>query len=218
MSRFSRLLIAVAGVLLGGMLVFPLWSIGLIAPQYPEGLGMVIGIHTITGQNPQDLNNINELNHYIGMKVIDPTSIPELRVMPWIVGALILLALVAGVWGKRSLVIGWLVGLSVLGTAGLVDFWRWTYDFGHNLDVEHAIIKMPGTVYQPPILGSKQILNFTATSWPSLGAWLAVAAFVAGVIALVMARRGTPRASSAIGPRHTVASSTRATTIAPATG
>jgi copper chaperone NosL len=216
MSKFSRILIAIAGALLGGMFLFPLWSIGLIAPQYPEGLGMLIGVSSISGQTPNDLNNINELNHYIGMKVIDPSSIPELRVMPWIVGALILLAVVAALSGKRALVITWLVSLSALGIAGLIDFWRWTYDFGHNLDIEHAIIKVPGTVYQPPIFGSKQILNFTATSWPSVGAWLAGAAFVAGVAALVIARRGAPKAPPALSTR--LAPSPRTVDVAHASG
>ena len=38
--------------------------------------------------------------------------------------------------------------------------------------------------YQPPILGSKQLLNFTADSWPAVGGWLAVVAFLLGVVAL----------------------------------
>lgn len=202
MSRISRILIAIAGVLLGGMFLFPLWSIGLIAPQYPEGLGMRIGIDTISGANPQDLNNINELNHYIGMKVIDPGAIPELRLMPWLVGALIALALAAAVWGKRGLLVTWLVSLTVVGAAGVLDFWRWSYDYGHDIDVAHAIIKIPGAVYQPPVLGTKQILNFTATSWPDVGAWFALAAFVIGVAALVTARR---RGTGTNGRRGTMA-------------
>ncbi len=178
----------VAAVLLGGLYILPLWGIGLVAPQYPEGLGMVIRLGTIAGAEPHDLDNINELNHYIGMKVIDPGSIPELRVMPWIVGATIAAAVGIALVGTRRHVAGWLIALTVLGAAGLVDFWRWTYDFGHNLDMEHAIIQVPGTVYQPPIFGSKQILNFTATSWPQAGAWLAFAAAVAGAAAWWFAR------------------------------
>jgi copper chaperone NosL len=85
------------------------------------------------------------------------------------------------------------VALVAFGAAGLIDFWRWTYSYGHDLDVAHAIIKIPGTVYQPPILGTKQILNFTATSWPASGAWFAAAAFVVGAAALATARRATRR-------------------------
>ena len=78
-----------AALLLGGMYVTPLWRIELIAPQYPEGLGMLIRLNTVSGIQPNDLDNINMLNHYIGMKPITPEAIPELRIMPWVVGGLI---------------------------------------------------------------------------------------------------------------------------------
>ena len=40
--------------------------------------------------------------------------------------------------------------------------------------------------YQPPLIGSKQLLNFTAESWPAAGAILGVA-FALGIAALVVA-------------------------------
>jgi len=90
MSSLSRILVAISSLLLIGLFVFPLWHVRLTAPQYPEGLGMNIRINTVEGATETDLKNINGLNHYIGMKAIDPQTIPELRFMPWIVGALIL--------------------------------------------------------------------------------------------------------------------------------
>ena len=48
------------------------------------GLGMLIGVSTIEGMSPNDLQNINGLNHYIGMAAIEPESIPELQIMPWV--------------------------------------------------------------------------------------------------------------------------------------
>ena len=206
MSKLARILVAVSSVLLAGMCVLPIWSIGLVAPQYPEGLGMVIRINTVTGARPNDLANINELNHYIGMKIIDPAAIPELRFMPWIVGALVVLGLLAAAVGRRGITWAWLSGIALFAIAGLADFWRWTYDFGHNLDTEHAIIKVPGMVYQPPIIGSKQILNFTATSWPASGTWLAALAVVLGLVALFLGgRRGRPQQSNARRERASVA-------------
>ena len=56
------------------------------------------------------------------------------------------------------------------------DFWRWEYDYGHDLDFEHAIIKVPGMTYQPPLIGPKQLLNFTACRGRTSGGWLAFAA------------------------------------------
>ena len=186
MSRLSRTLTAIGALLLIALYFVPLWLIQLFAPQYPEGLGMRIHLTTIVGDRPNDLQTINELNHYIGMKVIEPAGIPELRYFPMIVGVLIALGLLAAVVGKRRLVITWLGGLAAFGAAGLIDFWRWSYDYGHNLDFEHAVIKVPGMTYQPPIIGTKQLLNFTASSWPALGAYLALAAFALGVVALVI--------------------------------
>jgi copper chaperone NosL len=206
-SKLARILVAVSSVLLLGMFVLPIWSIGLVAPQYPEGLGMVIRINTVTGAKPNDLTNINELNHYIGMKIIDPSAIPELRFMPFIVGALVVLGLLTAAIGRRRLTWVWLSGIAMFAVAGIADFWRWTYDFGHNLDTEHAIIKVPGMVYQPPIIGTKQILNFTASSWPASGTWLATLAVVLGLVALFMKRE---RPSSRAARRERVELSTPA--------
>ena len=59
MSRTSRFLMAAAAVVLVAAFVFPLWTIDLEAPQYPEGIGMRIHLHTIRGAKPNDLDNIN---------------------------------------------------------------------------------------------------------------------------------------------------------------
>ena len=64
---------------------FPLWTIDLFAPQYPEGLQLSIWIHKVAG----DLENVNLLNHYVGMKVISPASITELTLMPKVLAAII---------------------------------------------------------------------------------------------------------------------------------
>ena len=186
MTKLSRILTAVGALLLIALYIVPLWSIQLFAPQYPEGLGMRIRLTTVVGDRPNDLQTINQLNHYIGMKVIEPSAIPELRYFPIIVGVLTALGLLAALVGRRRLVIAWLGGLAAFGAAGLVDFWRWSYDYGHNLDFEHAVIKVPGMTYQPPIIGTKQLLNFTASSWPAVGAYIALAAFALGVVALVI--------------------------------
>src|SRR5688572_17765229 len=105
----TRVVLMFAALLMAVAYAAPLWQIGLEAPQYPEGLGMSIWIDTITGQKPNDLNSINNLNHYIGMKAIVPDAIPELRAMPLIVGSLIAFGLLAAAAGKRSLLYVWTV-------------------------------------------------------------------------------------------------------------
>jgi copper chaperone NosL len=189
MQRVPRLLVAGAALLLGVMFVTPLWSIRLIAPQYPEGLGLLIKLNTISGIKENDLQSINSLNHYIGMRPILPSAIPELQFMPWIVGGLMLFGLAVALVGRRRLLVAWTVAFAAVGAAGMADFWRWGYDYGHNLDAENAIITVPGMTYQPPLVGSKQLLNFHATSLPHIGAIAAGVAFLLAVGALVVAYR-----------------------------
>jgi copper chaperone NosL len=188
----SRLVIAVATLLLVAVYALPLWRISLVAPQYPEGLGMLIWTHTVTGIEPHHLQNINGLNHYIGMKEIDANTIPELRVMPWVLGFLILSGLAVAAAGRRTLVRAWYIVFVVGALAGIADFWKWQYDYGHNLDTENAAIKVPGMTYQPPLIGSKQLLNFTATSWPAAGGLIAFASLaIIGGVLIVDARSRT---------------------------
>lgn len=169
MTARARTLVLVAVALLATGFFLPLWRVDLIAPQYPEGLGMLIRIDGVDGLKEGDLASINGLNHYIGMKTIEPDAIPELRYMPWILGGLIVTGLGVAALGRKLPLYGWgLLLVAVLGL-GLWDYWRWGYDYGHDLDDEHAIIKIPGMTYSPPVLGRKKLLNFTATSWPSYG-------------------------------------------------
>lgn len=169
MTSRARWFVAAAALLLASAYVLPLWRVNLIAPQYPEGLGMLIRVDGVDGIKPNDLNSINNLNHYIGMKRIEPESIPELTFMPWILGALIGGAVVVALLGRRVPLYVWGGALGLLLVAGLYDYWRWGYDYGHNLDEANAIIKVPGMTYQPPLIGSKKLLNFRATSWPASG-------------------------------------------------
>lgn len=193
MSRSSRVILAVAALLLGALYILPLWRIDLVAPQYPEGLGLRILVDGIVGRSPNDLNSINNLNHYIGMHRIEPDAIPELRYMPWIVAGLIVLGLAAAASGRRAVLYTWVAALLVAAAAGLVDFWYWGYDYGHNLDPS-AAIKVPGMSYQPPVIGPKTLLNFRADSWPDLGGLIAFAVVgAAAAVAVVEFRRARRR-------------------------
>ncbi|MEP6780740.1 MAG: nitrous oxide reductase accessory protein NosL [Gemmatimonadaceae bacterium] len=187
--RRTRILLACSAVLLFTSMWLPLWRVSLHAPQYPEGLGMRIWAGTVNGVEPNDLQNINGLNHYIGMKTIQPDAIPELKLMPWGIAAMSLLGIALAARGKRKSMMAWAIVLMVSAFVGLGDFWKWEYDYGHNLDLEHAPIQIPGMAYQPPLFGTKQLLNFTATSLPDIGGWLAITAVAFAVAVIVTGRR-----------------------------
>ncbi len=184
MPKTARILVAVAALLMCVGYVLPLWRVNLVAPQYPEGLGILIKVNTVVGVKEQDLNSINNLNHYIGMKHIEPDAIPELRYMPAVLGCLVVTALLIAALGRRRVLYAWSVAFLAVLVAGLVDYWKWGYDYGHNLDMTTAIIKIPDMTYQPPLIGSKQLLNFTATSWPASGGWALVLATVLVAVAI----------------------------------
>lgn len=176
-----------ASLLLLLLYLVPIWSISLNAPQYPEGIGLNIRIDTIEGKAAHDLKNINGLNHYIGMKEIEPDSIPELKIMPWLFGFLAVTGLLIAWKGNRKWVMGWLLFFVVMAIAGLVDFYLWEYDYGHNLNPD-AAIKIPGMSYQPPLIGTKQLLNMKTTSLPHIGFFAAL--FSMGIAAMVWWNEG----------------------------
>jgi len=171
-----------AAILLLVPYFFPLWSITLKAPQYPEGLGLFIGISDIFGHHPNDLVNINLVNHYIGMKEINPESIPELKFMPFILGFLFASLILTIFLKNQKILLTWIIVFSLLSIVGLVDFYLWNYDFGHNLNTETAAIIIPGVSYQPPVFGTKQLLNFHTSSYPAIGGLAAIFSLVLGVL------------------------------------
>ncbi len=180
LKPISRALIAIAALLMISAYFVPLWQILMWAPQYPEGLEMDIWINNITG----DVKIISALNHYIGMKHIEVEMFPEFTYMIYIVGCLIAAGLVTALLNKRVVLWIFVLLLVATGVAALVDFWLWGYDYGHNLDPTAAII-VPGMSYQPPLIGTKQLLNFTAFSGPDVGGWIFMVSALLAIGSLV---------------------------------
>ena len=188
MTKIAKIFGTGAALLLLLVYIFPLWSIDLNAPQYPEGIGLLIWVNKITGKNPNDLRNINGLNHYIGMKEINPDSIPELKIMPALIAVMSVLGLILAAAGRKKLFLAWIVLLILIMAVGLVDFYLWEYDYGHDLNPK-AAIKIPGMSYQPPLLGSKQLLNMRTSSWPHIGGWAIVLSAIVGILSLTVLNR-----------------------------
>lgn len=177
----SRIMIAISALLLISAYFVPLWEILMWAPQYPEGLGMKIWINDITG----DVRIISALNHYIGMRHIEVSMFPEFGYMVYIVGLVIAFGLLTAIVNRRFMLISYAVLLIACGIAALVDFYLWGYDYGHNLDPNAAIV-VPGMAYQPPVIGTKQLLNFTAYSGPAIGGWIFLVSGMLAIGALVL--------------------------------
>ena len=170
---------ALAALALGTTYFVPVWKIQLWAPQYPEGLRLRIWLSRISG----DVEIINGLNHYIGMRPIRPEMFPEFLLLPWLAAGLIAAGLASALLASRRALQVFAGLLCLSGVLGLADFYRWGYDYGHNLDPK-AAINVPGMSYQPPVLGYKALLNFGAYSGPDLGGWIyvSVGVFAVGAV------------------------------------
>jgi len=177
----SRLLLALLVIPLILSFTQPLWRISMEAPQYPQGLYLDVYAYKLgAGHDGRDINEINELNHYIGMRNIQRSELADLDWIPFALGLLVILTLRSAAIGDvRSL-----VDLSVLVTYvtafSLARFVLMLYTFGHDLDPTAALTIEP---FMPVVVGTKQIANFTTHSWPRWGtAFLAV--FATGVVAI----------------------------------
>jgi copper chaperone NosL len=176
MKKISSFIIIFVSLAMIGSFYFPLWDVNLEAPQYPEGLSMQIWMNHLGG----DVATISGLNHYIGMKHIDESMFPELQYMQKIILAFIISGVLVGVFRKKWLFVIWFAAFFAVAAFGIYDFWSWEYDYGHNLSPT-AAIKIEGMSYQPPLIGSKQLLNFNASSYPSVGGLIIM---LAGTISL----------------------------------
>lgn len=160
-------MLVICGLALLIVLFQPIWKIDLVAPQYPEGLSLFIHADTLGG----NVDIINGLNHYIGMKVLKVEDFPEFKVLPYCIIFFSIAFVVTGLIGNRKVLWGLVIAFVLFGILAMYDFWRWEYDYGHNLD-PNAAIKVPGMSYQPPLIGYKQLLNFEAYSFPAIGGWI----------------------------------------------
>jgi copper chaperone NosL len=161
----------------------PLWRISLKAPQYPKGLSMEIYAHKLEGgRGGRDIQEINTLNHYIGMRTLDRAELNELDWMPLAIIALALLALRCAAIGNVRMLVDLVVVTGFIAAYSMGRFVYKLYVYGHNLDPKAPLKLEPFT---PPIYGKKQIANFTTESYPALGSVL-IGVFVAGVVGLLV--------------------------------
>jgi copper chaperone NosL len=168
-STLSRILSILCGISVIAVVFLPIWRIELDAPQYPEGLSMQIFSNKLSG----DVEIINGLNHYIGMRTLHADDFIEFTVLPYVIGIIGLFGVIAGIIRKRWFFFTWVTIFLVFAVLTMIDFYVWEYNYGHNLDPT-APIQVPGMTYTPPLIGFKQLLNFGAFSIPDIGGWIMI--------------------------------------------
>src|SRR4051812_30269872 len=171
LNLVSRLFLLAAAATIALSIFYPLWKMHLVAPQYSDGLDLYIWSYKIQGggYNGQHLAEINNLNHYIGMKKIEQADFMEMRWMPFVFGLIILMTLRSVVFGEMSNVLDLFALFTYFGLFSIASFWYRLYQYGHNLDPQAPVKIKPFT---PLLIGAKQIANFREYSFPQLGAYL----------------------------------------------
>ena len=187
LNLWSRLLLLAAAVLLAVTIFLPLWRIRLVAPQYREGLQLHIYAFQIVGGNHgQDLKEINNLNHYIGMRPIAQADFVEMKLVPFAFGVFVLLALRAAAIGRMVSVIDLVVLFVYFGLFSIGSFAYRLWVYGHDLD-PHAPMRIDG--FTPVVIGSQKIANFWQSSLPQVGGIMLVVIGVIMVAAVWLSRR-----------------------------
>ncbi|HXK10217.1 MAG TPA: hypothetical protein VMT70_11270 [Vicinamibacteria bacterium] len=186
-----RVLLVVALLLLLPTYLAPLYDMTMFAPQYQDGLRLHVYSYRLEGgHDGQDVNEINLLNHYIGMKHLDAEDFTEFKWLPFVIGILGLLFLRAAVMGKVTHLLDVLVLYTYFGAFALWSFAYKMYWYGHHLDPKAAVRVAPFT---PPLFGYKKLANFEVYSYPAIGSYalagVALCLFVAFVLAWREARR-----------------------------
>ncbi len=181
----SRLMLAAAALLLGASLFLPLWFTEMTSPQYHGEEAIVVEVYP--GAVAGSLREVQTLNQYIGVHL--PLDAPELHAIPWVLGAIMLLTLIAGLVPEalrmKAMVADFALMLLAGATGAALLQYR-LYQIGH--DRGHAILRgVPD--FTPPILGFVRVANFEITTGLMSGGWCIALAVVLTGLAIYTCRR-----------------------------
>lgn len=198
-----RLLTLAALALVAGAYCSPIWWVSLKAPQFPPDSfpdGVRIHFHftgvmngcqareskEVIEEEPLDcVQEMNTINHFIGMLPMEEGAKLEFKIAPYVVGAfcLLLLAFMAyrgPVW--------WLLPLGGIGlpVGFLGDFAYWMWWFGHNLQPWGAFTVKP---FMPTIFGEGKVAQFSTFAYPHYGFGMMALASVLLLLAVLLRRK-----------------------------
>ena len=128
----------------------PVWEARLTAPQYPQGLSLTASATGVTG----DIDEVNELNHYVGMQAFETADAPEMTLWaPTIVLALVAIGLAVAMphhlVGRMATLVLWAIPIGAL-----LDVQYRLYQYGHSVQPDAPIRLEPFT---PLLVGPTKV-------------------------------------------------------------
>ncbi|WP_312476204.1 hypothetical protein [Neobacillus sp.] len=177
LSITSSLLITLSAILIVVSLFFPWWKMVFYAPQYPEGLNIIVYPNKLQGE----IDIINGLNHYIGMSNFSKENFPELSYLSYLIGGLAVITLLTAILRNKKVLYGLIGIITIGGVAGVLDLHFALQKYGTNLSPKAPIKIDP---FVPPIIGQNTVANFTTHSLLGTGIYFVIAAFILLLIPL----------------------------------
>lgn len=187
-------LFLVSAALIIASVSYPYWTMHLDAPQYAyrNGLNIEVYIDEMKGKDPEfdELRELNSLNHYIGMRQLHEAAEFERSIaMPSVIAFVVLLVIAAAAFlFKFKQKWAWLLVLPPLGFPFVFmgDLYYWLRDSGQNLDPA-APFSSSIKPFTPTMIGDGIVGQFATSAQMDTGWYLALAASVCILVALVLA-------------------------------
>jgi CDP-diglyceride synthetase len=161
---------------------------------FPEGIPVLFSLTRFTGE----VQEMNTINHYIGMDPMEKGAPTERRLVPFIyliffVSLAVFLFYEGPVW--------WLfgVGPALMPVYFVGVFSYWLYWFGHNLH-EYGAFKIKP--FMPTVLGDGKVAQMTTHSYPYVGFYPLLAVLLAMTFAVFIKRRALKELRAANPPRE----------------
>ena len=162
-------LLMLAALLLMISMFLPYWRMEMTAPQYPKGLFVDVYVNHLDG----DMREIDQLNHYLGMKPLDEGGQFERSIS--ISGIIVLgLLLIASVFVLNQWAAILALPVALFPIVFVLDLWWILYQYGHSIDPTSAL---GGAIapFTPPILGQGTVGQFGTLATFGPGFYLALA-------------------------------------------
>ncbi len=183
--RWPTLCFVGAMLALVASLFVPYWVLNLNAPQFPQGLRVSAYVNRLVGDvdpvtNSNHLDQLDELNHYVGMPSLDDGAKLERSIS---IIAIVVFAglLLAAVYIHSKWVVLLVLPALVFPFVFLADLQFWLWNYGHSLDPRAPLAGAVGE-FTPHLFGPSKIAQFDTNAVPGPGLILA---FVASALVAV---------------------------------
>jgi hypothetical protein len=177
------IMLVAASVLLFISIFLPYWKLTLYAPQYPQGLEASMYVNRLAG----DIQEIDGLNHYIGMKPMDEAAVLERTLSIFMIIGIALL-IMGAVYVHSPFALFLCIPAVFYPVFFLGDLYFWMRTFGTHLN-PHAPLSNAIKPFVPPILGEGKIAQFSTFATWEIGLYMSIAASVLILIGLYFHRK-----------------------------